>query len=314
MQIEADQDQLYFCPMHPQVTSHEPGRCPICGMNLVLRNKTAPAPHAAHETAVSPAGRTSFNLPPERQELIGVRRERAAGGMIVREIHLPGRATLEQELYLALREYAVARAHNEPRMVVGAGLKLRLMGLEPEQYTSLAAGNLSIEDFVLPRGKAWVTLGAYEDEAPRLERNAAVEIRALGRPDRVFKGKIWSVGRVLEADSRTLPVRVLVDDPGAQLTPGTYVEGNFTTESRADVIVPKTALLYEGAQPYVFVVHGGSHLEPRTVTLGVQDDTRSEVRSGLHAGEEVVVAANFLLDSESHLQTLLPAEGASHIH
>ena len=314
VQAEAEKRPLYFCPMHPQITSHEPGRCPICGMNLELREKTAPAPPASPDAALSPAGRSAFNLPTERQALIGVRRERAASGKITRVLRLPGRVTLEQELYQVLREYALARAHSEPRVIIGAGVKLRLMGLEPAQYESLAAADLNIEDFVLPRGKAWITLAAYEYEAPLLARDAAIEIHALGRPDLVFKGRVWNVGRVLDASSRTLPLRVLVDDPGAQLKPETYVEGVFIRESRADVVVPKSALLYQGAQPYVFVVDGGTRVEPRSVTLGAQDETRSEVRAGVRAGEEVVVAANFLLDSESHLQTLLDAAHAPHMH
>src|SRR5258706_10112073 len=41
---KADAGEVYTCPMHPEVIRSAPGRCPICGMALVLRKSAAPTP------------------------------------------------------------------------------------------------------------------------------------------------------------------------------------------------------------------------------------------------------------------------------
>ena len=67
----------YHCPMHPAYTSDRPGDCPICNMKLVPikdAQATAPAAEASHgvEAAAVP-GRTTISIPPEKQQLIGLR-------------------------------------------------------------------------------------------------------------------------------------------------------------------------------------------------------------------------------------------------
>jgi len=64
------QKELYQCPMHPQITSDHPGKCPICGMDLVLFKKSEPAP----ANGQSIPGYATVAINPEKQQLIGVRK------------------------------------------------------------------------------------------------------------------------------------------------------------------------------------------------------------------------------------------------
>jgi Cu(I)/Ag(I) efflux system membrane fusion protein len=75
--------------------------------------------------------------------------------------------------------------------------------------------------------------------------------------------------------------------------------------------VPRDAVVDTGQEQHVFVAMG-DRFEPRVVTLGVKLTDRVEVRSGLEAGEQIVVAGVFLLDSESRLRATGGAGGHGH--
>jgi Cu(I)/Ag(I) efflux system membrane fusion protein len=78
------------------------------------------------------------------------------------------------------------------------------------------------------------------------------------------------------------------------------------------LVVPKAAILDSGERQLVFVDEGGGYFDPREVELGRRGDAGFEVRSGVRAGDKVVVSANFLIDSESLLRASVL--GMSHQH
>ena len=74
---------------------------------------------------------------------------------------------------------------------------------------------------------------------------------------------------------------------------------------KAVVTVPDSAVLDDGATQVVFVERGMGRYQPRRITTGWHGDGAVEVTSGIVAGDKVVVAANFLIDSESNLRSAL---------
>jgi Cu(I)/Ag(I) efflux system membrane fusion protein len=70
--------------------------------------------------------------------------------------------------------------------------------------------------------------------------------------------------------------------------------------------VPTAALLMSGEHRYAFVERPGSRLEPVAVEVGPTGGEFTQVRSGLSAGEQVVVGPTFLLGSEAQLRDALP--------
>jgi Cu(I)/Ag(I) efflux system membrane fusion protein len=84
----------YQCPMHPQITSDEPGRCPICGMDLVkVEAEALPAPEAATPDV---AGRAAVTLSTERRQLLGVRGEPVHHARLERTIRTVGRVAADE--------------------------------------------------------------------------------------------------------------------------------------------------------------------------------------------------------------------------
>jgi Cu(I)/Ag(I) efflux system membrane fusion protein len=111
--------------------------------------------------------------------------------------------------------------------------------------------------------------------------------------------------------TRTLKVRIELDNPGTRLRPGMYAEVNVARVGRSMLAVPADAVMDGGETRYVFVVHGGTHFEPRLVTTGRRTDDWTEITDGVREGETVVTSANFLIDSESRLQAAISGMGGA---
>lgn len=142
----------------------------------------------------------------------------------------------------------------------------------------------------------------------RIGAPARLEFPASGRE--AFAGRIDFIYPTLTERTRTLRVRLSAANPGGSLRPGLYGTVVVATSGPEVITVPRDAVVDTGAQSHVFVATG-DRFEPRIVTLGVQLADRVEIRGGLAAGEQVVAAGVFLLDSESRLRATGGAGGHS---
>ena len=96
-----------------------------------------------------------------------------------------------------------------------------------------------------------------------------------------------------------------------KLRPGMYADVRLSGDSEPVLAMPFEALMDGGETRYAFVVHNGTHFEPRLLTIGRRSNDWVEVRSGLTAGEVVVTSANFLIDSESRLKAAISGMGST---
>ncbi|MBU0752987.1 MAG: efflux RND transporter periplasmic adaptor subunit [Gammaproteobacteria bacterium] len=154
----------------------------------------------------------------------------------------------------------------------------------------------------------WVLADVFERDiaAVKVGQKASVTLTAF--PDRVFEGRVGYVYPTLNPQTRTVPVRVELANPGGLLRPAMYanVEVKVGASGTAQVVtVPLSAVIDSGTRQTVLVQKGEGRYEPREVKLGMRGDDHVEVREGVAAGEPVVVVANFLIDSESNLKAAL---------
>ncbi|KAF0126873.1 MAG: Cu(I)/Ag(I) efflux system membrane protein CusB [Elusimicrobia bacterium] len=96
---------LYYCPMHPDVTSDRPGDCPICNMHLVKKEAAA-----GGERKSQVPGHGMVTLTPEKQQLIGLKTGVAAWRGLARTISATGKVAYDPALYSAVTEYREAAA------------------------------------------------------------------------------------------------------------------------------------------------------------------------------------------------------------
>jgi Cu(I)/Ag(I) efflux system membrane fusion protein len=143
----------------------------------------------------------------------------------------------------------------------------------------------------------------------RAGATAQLDFPASGRPP--FAARVDFLYPTLTDRTRTLRVRFSASNPGGGLRPGLYGTATFEATGQPVMTVPRDAVVDTGVEQHVFVATG-ERFEPRAVTLGVQLADRVEIQSGLEAGERVVAAGVFLLDSESRLRATGGVGGHDH--
>src|SRR5262245_43591649 len=110
--------------------------------------------------------------------------------------------------------------------------------------------------------------------------------------------------------TRTLKVRLDVNNPGIRMKPEMFVNVEFGVATPPQLTVPAGAVLDTGDRQTVFVDLGDGYLEPRAVVAGDRFGDRIAIKRGLSAGERVVSSGTFLIDSESQLKAAASAIGA----
>jgi len=161
--------------------------------------------------------------------------------------------------------------------------------------------------------RVWVLIDVYEYEMPFVQVGTPVRLTLRSDPGATLTGPVTYVYPYLENQTRTNKVRVELDNPELRLKPQMYASAEIGVSLDDRLAVPKDAVLDSGTQQIVFVAAGDGYFQPRKVRLGQRGDEYVEVLDGVHDGERVVVAANFMVDSESQLKAALNAmtEGAT---
>jgi membrane fusion protein, copper/silver efflux system len=153
--------------------------------------------------------------------------------------------------------------------------------------------------------KVWIIADVFGNEAQLFRPGARVRAtaRELGKD---LYATVSTVPPVFDPASRTLKLRLEADNPGFLLRPDMFVDLEFSIQAPRGLSVSEEAVLDSGMQKIVYVQTAGDLFELRPVEIGTAYGNRVVVTRGLAAGERVVTAGNFLLDSESRMRTGVP--------
>jgi membrane fusion protein, copper/silver efflux system len=150
--------------------------------------------------------------------------------------------------------------------------------------------------------RVWVVAELPERHAAAAQHsgNVIVDVPASGRGP--FTATISFLHPTLDERTRSRRVRIPVDNHDRRMLPG--MTGYITLEStpRKALVIPRDALVDTGDHQHVFVETAEGRFEPRVVRTGLRLSDRVEILEGLDAGERVVSAGVFLIDSESRLR------------
>lgn len=155
--------------------------------------------------------------------------------------------------------------------------------------------------------RVWIQADVYESELPFIQLGASATTTLSYVPGRIWTGRVTFIAPTVDPMTRTVKVRSEFDNPDGALKPEMFADVVIQQPVRRVVVVPDSAVLQTGTRSIVFLVKGDGKFEPREVIVGTKSEQFYEVRSGLKAGEKVVIQANFLIDSESRLKAALAA-------
>ena len=147
----------------------------------------------------------------------------------------------------------------------------------------------------------WLTVHAFERDAVRIETGVVARVSFAALPGQEFTGTVASVGRQVELESRTVPVRIDVRNSGNRLRPGMSASAAVPvgTTGAPILTVPVAAVQRVRNQWCVFLPMDASHFEIRRIGRGRDLGGEVEVLSGVKAGEQIVVDGAFLLKAQA---------------
>jgi Cu(I)/Ag(I) efflux system membrane fusion protein len=254
--------------------------------------------------------------------------ERVKRGQTMLELYSPEVVAASEELLVAHRAQGTSR----DRLVRSAEKKLLLLGLSRKQIARRAKLDSAPETLAIaapatgyvmsksvaqgahvPRGqrlyriadlsRVWIDAKVYEADMHAVKVGAPVRLTLpfVGEVER--EAVIDYVHPRLDPTTRTISVRIEVDNPDLELKPGMYAEVVIPTQSAKRPSIPREAIIYSGPRRIVFVDLGEGQFEPRDVETGVQHGEWAQILSGLHTGESVVTSGNFLIAAESRIRS-----------
>ena len=162
----------------------------------------------------------------------------------------------------------------------------------------------------------WLLVDVFEQDLGLVKSGQKVNVKVNAYPDDVFNGTVAFIYPTLNSETRTVKVRIELDNKDGRLKPSMYGEANLQVALTAQpqVTVPESALIDSGTRQVVLVQTGNGKFAPRQVKTGGHGETTSGerkvvIKEGLADGESVVTRANFLIDSESNLQAAFSGLG-----
>lgn len=299
--------------------------------NLGVR--TAPARRRAWQTEIQTVGYVNYDedrlvhIHPRVSGWVEQLYVKAAGDPVKQGE--PLYALYSPELVNAQEELLIALKRNNSALIEAASARLRALHLSEEFIRQLRQRGKAVqtvtfyavqggvvdelairEGFYVQPGttmlsigqldEVWVEAEVFERQVAGLKAGLPVTMRLDYLPGREWKGEVDYVYPDLDPELRTVRARLRFANEDGQLRPNMFAQVSIFGEEGGDaLVVPREALIRTGRQDRVVLALGDGRFKSVAVRPGRFDERSVEILEGLSEGDEVVVSAQFLLDSES---------------
>ena len=353
----------FICPMHSHIVKEHPGKCPICGMDLVEFS----APKTDQEESISVSGLTQQSMALTTDKVVrstlwrfietfgkveydenGLTHihPRATGwvenlkvktlgarvkkGALLYEIYAP-ELIVAQDDYLSLLKTNPSNTNLKQR----GRTRLRLLGMSEKLIDQLEArkesffrvpyfaphdavvSELAIREgmYVQPAdklmtladlSKVWVLADVFEHQIDWVENGKWVEFDLPAIGVYGIEGKIEYIYPALDAKTRTLKVRLSLNNENGSFKPDMLANVRIYGGPKRDVLnIPVEALIRTGKQNRVVVQQSDGTFISREVVVGMITQGRAEIQQGVDESDRVVTSGQFLIDSESNIRSAI---------
>jgi cobalt-zinc-cadmium efflux system membrane fusion protein len=144
--------------------------------------------------------------------------------------------------------------------------------------------------------RVFITANVPENDLAFVAKGEDVDISLRAFPGQTFAGKVDTVSRVLDADTRRTKVRVVLDNPDGKLRPNMFATVELFASAARKLVVPTSALLINNDDVSIFVEVGPWRFERRVVTTEAEINDSIVVTSGLKDGDRIVTRGGVLLN------------------
>ncbi len=181
--------------------------------------------------------------------------------------------------------------HPSPRVdlrapIAGTIVEQNIAGFEGVKSLDNTPNLFTIADL----SQVWVVCDVFENDLSQVHVGDSAEIELNAFPDRVFQGKVANILNVLDPNTRSAKVRIVLPNKDGDLRPGMFAVATFRSRKlQPRIVIPSAAVMRLQDKDWVFRKEGPQRFRRVEVhTVGATADGMQEVRDGLKPGEEVI--------------------------
>ena len=127
-----------------------------------------------------------------------------------------------------------------------------------------------------------------ETFASFIKKGLLITARFSGSKNKTYNGKVYAVSSRINAETRSLLIRVMIENKNSELIPGSLLEIGINYNERNSLGIPDTSLMIVGNKTYVYKVSEDNIVNKTEIEIGIRDAGFIEVISGLNEGENIV--------------------------
>ncbi|PHR69664.1 MAG: efflux transporter periplasmic adaptor subunit [Lutibacter sp.] len=259
--------------------------------------------------------------------------EKVSKGMLLARIYSP-------ELYAAQQELLTAASlkKTQPALYNAVRNKLKIWKLSEKQINNIESSGKPITNFpvyanvsgvvsmkmveegnhvmegtpilkISNLNSVWANFDVYENQISQFKKGQEVIVTTNAYPAKEFKAKVSFIDPILDNATRTVKLRVVLNNRKGIFKPGMFVEGKVkrimsSAVDKQSILIPASAVLWTGKRSVVYIKSTPDEpiFEMREVTLGSKMGENYEVLKGLESDEEIVVNGTFTIDATAQLQ------------
>lgn len=217
-------------------------------------------------------------------------------------------ASVERLLALGVSESDIARLKKEltvrknTRVYARDDGVIEHLGVREGSFVTPATDVMSIAKL----DKIWLLSEVLERQATWVSAGLTAKVELDYLPGKEWDGVVDYVYPEVDSITRTLKVRIRLNNMSETLKPNMFARVEIQGEPLGDVVqIPRSAVIRGGAVDRVVVSLGNGQYRSRPVSIGIESGEQIAIRQGLSAGEVVVVSGQFLIDSESNIESAL---------
>ena len=204
-------------------------------------------------------------------------------------------------LILGLKDSDIDALANKSSLAAVFSLNSPISGTVIERNATIGATVGSDANLfkIIDISRVWIDANVFEKDLERVRGGQEVKVSVPAFPGASFSGRVIFVNSVVDPDTRTVKVRTEVPNADGRLKPEMFANVQIITDlHKTTTSIPQSAVLNDEDKTVVFIAEGNGY-KKQQVSVGLQNNDRVEIISGLNAGDKVVVKGNYLLLQQS---------------
>jgi len=121
-----------------------------------------------------------------------------------------------------------------------------------------------------------------------MKKGLPIKAKFSGNKNKTYNGKVYAVSSRINAETRSLLTRVMIENENSELIPGSLLEIVINYNERNSLAIPDTSMMIEGSKTYVYKVSKDNIANKTEIEIGIRDSGFIEIISGLNEGEAIV--------------------------